>query len=89
MEHIDALPRQRAHSAALGWLRRKMGEADLGAIKQLHDLPAELMKGLMAKQGRIIDLFREWDTNGDGRVDREEMLAALTTEGVLDGWMDG
>jgi Ca2+-binding EF-hand superfamily protein len=38
----------------------------------------------MAKQGRMIDLFREWDTNGDGRVDREEMLAALTAEGVLD-----
>ena len=66
-----------------------MGEADLGAVKQLQDLPAELMKGLMAKQGRIIDLFREWDTNGDGRVDREGMLAALTAEGMLDGWMDG
>lgn len=31
----------------------------------------------------MIDLFRQWDTNGDSRVDREEMLAALTAEGVL------
>ena len=59
MEHIDALPKPRAHAAALGWLRREMGEADLGAVEQMRNLPTELMKSLMAKQGRMIDLFRK------------------------------
>ena len=59
-----------------------MGEADLGAVKQLQDLPAELMKGLMAKQARIIDLFREWDTNGDGEVDIDEFRRAMPVLGL-------
>ena len=36
-----------------------MGEADLGAVEQMRNLPTELMKSLMAKQGRMIDLFRK------------------------------
>lgn len=40
------------------------------------------MKSITSKQGRLIHLFLQWDRDGNGRVDREEMLAALTTEGV-------
>ena len=31
----------------------------------------QLRQALVAKAGRVIDLFREWDTDGDGAPARE------------------
>ena len=50
----------------------------------MRGLPGVLIMSLVAKQGRLNGLFRQWDTDGNGRVEREEMLAALSAEGVLD-----
>ena len=84
--HANALPAPRAHDAALWWLRRELGEADLRAVEAIQDLPAELMRSIVAKSARVIDLFRAWDTDGDGRIDRTEMMTAMAAEGVaLDG----
>ena len=82
----DALPAPRAHDAAVWWLRRELGEADLRAVEAIQDLPAELMRSIVSKSARVIDLFREWDTDGDGRIDYGEMMTAMDAEGVnLDG----
>ena len=35
VEHMDALPKPRPYAAALGWLRREMGEVDLGAVEAM------------------------------------------------------
>ena len=32
---MDALPMPRPYAAALGWLRREMGEVDLGAVEAM------------------------------------------------------
>ena len=44
VEHMDALPKPRPYAAALGWLRREMGEVDLGAVEAMkapqHDQSA-------------------------------------------------
>ena len=37
----------------------------------------QLAKALRANAGRVIDLFREWDTDGDGSVSRKEFRVAM------------
>ena len=79
-ENMDALPMPRPYAAALGWLRREMGEVDLAAVEAMKDLPTEILRSITSKQGKLISLFLKWDKDGNGRVDRAEMLAALTAE---------
>ena len=37
----------------------------------------QLKDALRANAGRVIDLFREWDTDGDGEVSRKEFHVAM------------
>ena len=43
-------------------------------------LTLTLTRSITSKQGKLISLFLKWDRDGNGRVDRAEMLAALTAE---------
>ena len=40
-------------------------------------LANNLMTVIIANKGRILDLFREWDTDGDGQITRKEFHTAM------------
>ena len=42
----------------------------------------QLRDALVANSMRVIDLFREWDTDGDGCVDKEEFRRAMPMLGL-------
>ena len=50
-------------------------ESDLTVAQQLK-------LALSKNAGRVIDLFREWDTDGDGTVSRKEFRKALPALGL-------
>ncbi len=47
------------------------------------------MTVIIANKGRILDLFREWDTDGDGRIDKAEFKRALEELEVLKDGKEG
>lgn len=52
-------------------------------------LANNLMTVIIANKGRILDLFREWDTDGDGRIDKAEFKRALEELEVLKDGKEG
>ena len=46
------------------------------------DVMAQLRAALSANLGRVIDLFREWDADSSGSVDKKEFQKALQTLGM-------
>lgn len=69
------MPSREPNPNALGiTLKRDLTRKDtLGSQRILEGLQA----GLLASNSRVLDLFRSWDTDGDGRVSREEFHAAF------------
>ena len=55
--------------------RRPAGMADAGLI-------SELRVALSSQVGRVVDLFREWDENADGKVSKKEFRRALPMLGL-------
>ena len=49
-----------------------------------EDMPVteQLAAALRASSARVLDLFREWDANGDGEVSREEFHKAVAALGL-------
>lgn len=45
-------------------------------------LSDQLADALKANAGRVLDLFRSWDTNGDGQVSRAEFHKAIPALGL-------
>merc|ERR1719272_1223165 len=45
-------------------------------------MASELVELLSANAARVIDLFREWDEDGDGRVSKKEFRRALPLLGL-------
>ena len=45
----------------------------------------QLITAMAESKARIISLFQEWDTSGDGRVTKNELLRALRQIGLADG----
>jgi Ca2+-binding EF-hand superfamily protein len=46
------------------------------------DVLNELGKALATKLGRIVDLFREWDLDGSGEIDKREFCDAMESVGL-------
>ena len=42
----------------------------------------DLWKTLAKNANRLIDLFRKWDLNGDGKIDRKEWQQAIPLIGI-------
>jgi hypothetical protein len=71
----DPNARRDPNPNALGiTLKRDLTRKDtIGSQKIVEGLQA----GLLASNARVLDLFRAWDTDNDGRVSREEFHAAF------------
>ena len=69
-------------------MRRELSKrgSSLGAIdlKEDSDLPVQqqLREALVAQAVRVVDLFKEWDENGDGTVSKEEFRKAMPMLGL-------
>lgn len=50
------------------------------------DVLGELGKALASKMGRIVDLFREWDVDGSGEIDKREFCDAMVAIGLRPDW---
>ena len=42
----------------------------------------QLKQALLKNAGRVMDLFREWDEDGDGQITRKEFRAAMLRMGL-------
>ena len=51
-------------------------------LDPLQDLTPQLIGAIHHSRARVLHLFQEWDTNGDGAVSKEEMLKALEHLGL-------
>lgn len=51
-------------------------------LDPLQDLTPQLIGAIHHSRARVLHLFQEWDTNGDGAISREEMLKALEHLGL-------
>ena len=60
------------------------GKAHDGAAAA-EELLARLSRKLVRDHARVLDLFRRWDTSGDGAVDRDEFRRRMVSEMGYDG----
>jgi len=54
-----------------------LGNIDLDESDNALPINQQIALSLKANAGRVMDLLREWDTNGDGEVDRKEFHKAM------------
>ena len=59
-----------------------LGPAENGEDRDPEEVLTELGKALASKLGRIIDLFREWDEDGSGEIDKQEFCDAMESIGL-------
>ena len=45
-------------------------------------VPEQIMASLQKNQVRVMDLFREWDENGDGEITKKEFCQAMPRLGI-------
>ena len=55
--------------------------ADPASLASAMHMQNEMRHALVAQHARVIDLFRQWDTNGDGRIRKRELRKALAALG--------
>ena len=76
-------PRRRSALTPRGEAAEKAAEvaqryAEMSAVGAVHnELTANLVATLTMNQGRVMDLFRKWDEDGDGQVSRAEFVRAM------------
>ena len=59
---------------------------DLSSIDASSGEPADLLRHALTKNAvRVIDLFRDWDFNGDGQLSRKEFLKGVAMMGLPGG----
>ena len=56
--------------------RSVLGKLDIDEASD-KSIGQQLKEALRANSGRVIDLFREWDTDGDGEISRKEFHTAI------------
>ena len=44
---------------------------------------SQLREALSKNMVRVVDLFREWDTNGDGTINKAELRTRLTPTNII------
>ena len=58
----------------------------LGAVDIDEDsgvpIGEQLKQALLRHAGRVMDLFREWDEDGDGHITRKEFRSAMVRMGL-------
>jgi hypothetical protein len=54
-----------------------LGKVDLDEGPDAPPISEQIFSALRASSARVLDLFREWDTDGDGEVSRTEFLNAM------------
>jgi hypothetical protein len=63
--------------APAGSLASAASRADHWEVEPGEEAIALLRQKLNAKRGRVLDLFRQWDENGDGGISRDEFGRGL------------
>ena len=71
----------RKHAGGRFGNRANTGLVRLVASADGPNVPEQLMEILVTHRARVLDLFREWDEDGDGLVDVNEFRAALSLLG--------
>ena len=59
-----------------------LGNLDLDESQGALPVSEQISKALQANAVRVLDLFREWDTDGDGDVSRKEFHKAMPALGL-------
>jgi DNA repair exonuclease SbcCD ATPase subunit len=59
-----------------------LGNIDLDEGPDARPVKDQLAEALAKSSARVLDLFREWDKNGDGEVDRAEFHKAIPALGL-------
>ena len=73
-----------------------LGNFDLDESPSALPISEQIINALTANAGKVLDLFRSWDVNGDGKVTRKEFhtsmkklgleVPKLVIDNVFDGW---
>ena len=59
-----------------------LGDFDLDESEDAPPVSEQIIAALTANSGKVIDLFRSWDENGDGKVTRAEFHKAMKELGL-------
>ena len=59
-----------------------LGDIDLDEGPDAPPIKDQLASALRASSGRVMDLLREWDADGDGEISRKEFHAAMPKLGL-------
>ena len=51
-------------------------------VQEAHDVQARLFAALAQSSDNVVELFQQWDTDGDGKVDKAEFFRALPKLGL-------
>jgi len=59
-----------------------LGDVDLDEGPDALPVQEQIKNALRASSARVLDLFREWDENGDGEISRDEFRKAVASLGL-------
>jgi len=59
-----------------------LGSINLDESEGAPPVSEQIARALKSNAGRVLDLFREWDTDGDGEVSRKEFHKAMPALGL-------
>ena len=59
-----------------------LGRIDLDESDVAQPVSAQVAAALKRSAARVLDLFREWDTGGDGTISRNEFRKAMPALGL-------
>ena len=77
-----AAPAPRKKSSAQYKQGSVLGSVNLDEGEDALSVGEQLTRALKANAGRVIDLFREWDQDGDGEITRKEFHKAMPMLGL-------